>query len=747
MFKKIIQINLAFLFIANLSFSEIVEKVLINGNKRLSNESIVVFGNIELNKDYNSKDLNNILKNLYESDFFKEVSINIENKTLLINVVENPIIQEIKVNGIKQKKLKELLLSKMILKNRKSYIEEIFSQDVNFVKNILKQSGYYFSKVKTSFIENKDQNSVILTYDIDLGSKAKIGKIIFLGDKKIKDRKLSNVITTEEAKFWKFISNRTNLDNQRINLDTRLLTSYYKNKGYFNVKVENSFVEFTDDNSFNLIFNINAGDKYAFNKLTLDMPVDYEKKYFKSIEKLLKELENETYSLNKIEKIIKEIDKIALSKQYEFINASMSEEISGKNKIDISISLEETEKYYVEKINIFGNQYTQEDVIRNSFIVDEGDPYNELLFNKSINTIKSKNIFGEVETTIREGSDKNLKVIDISVTEKPTGEISLGAGVGTSGGQIGGGIKENNFLGKGISLDTNLTFSENTVKGSFIYAKPNFNYSDNTLFTSVSSTSKDNLTDSGYKSSNTGISVATQFEQYENFYFKPEIAFEYESLETSSSATSNLKKQEGTYSDLYFNYNLDYDLRNQRYQPTSGYRSIFYQELPVVSNSYEITNLYDYTKYMELPSEMVVKLNLFGKAVNTLNNKDVRISKRLSMSSRKLRGFEKGKIGPVDKNDYIGGNYMYGFGASSSLPQILPSLENADFSIFFDAGNVYGVDYDTTIDDSNKLRSSVGISLDLLTPIGPLNFSLAQPISKMSTDKTETFRFNLGTTF
>ena len=172
-----------------------------------------------------------------------------------------------------------------------------------------------------------------------------------------------------------------------------------------------------------------------------------------------------------MKKFLGEVDKIALSRQYQFINASLKETINDNNKLDVTITLEDNEKFYVEKINIFGNSYTIEEVIRNSFIVDEGDPYNEILFNRSINNIKARNIFSKVEYSMEEGSRKGLKIANITVEEKATGEISLGAGVGTSGGTIGGGIKENNFLGKGIkALDTNISVNWRLVSkvGLFI---------------------------------------------------------------------------------------------------------------------------------------------------------------------------------------------------------------------------------------------------------------------------------------
>jgi outer membrane protein insertion porin family len=747
MFRKIFKINLCLLFLTTISFAEIVKNIEVVGNKRISKESILVFGNILINEDYNDDSLNLLLKNLYGTNFFKQVKLNINNNILYIDVVENPIIEDLEIRGVKNKKMVEALLDSMKLKSRKSYIESVFQKDVNLIKNMIKSSGYYFSDIKTSIINNEDQNSIRIIYDIDLGKKAKINEIVFLGDKKIKDRKLRNVITSEISRFWKFISNKVYLDTQRINLDKRLLTNYYKNLGFYNAKIENSFVEFKDNGSFKLIFNINAGEKFTFNKLNLIIPIDYDSNYFISINNLLNELENELYSLDNIDKILKRIDKIALSKQYEFIDATVSEEIIDGNKLDLTITMIETQKFYIEKINVFGNEHTLEEVIRNTFIIDEGDPFNKILFNKTINNLKAKNFFTSVKSKVKDGSTPNLKIININVEEKATGEISLGAGVGTSGGQIGGGIKENNFLGKGISLDTNLIFSENSIKGNFIYAKPNFNYTDNTLFTSLSSTTTDNLVASGYKSRDMTFSLGTSFMQYENLNFRPEISTSLEKLETNSSATASLKKQAGNYFDIYFNYGIDYDLRNKTYKPNDGYRTYFSQELPLTSDNYEILNTFETTKYTQFPAEMVGKFSFYAKTINAISNEDVRISKRLFIPSRKLRGFESGKVGPVANNDYIGGNYVTAINLLTTLPQILPSFQNTDFALFFDAANIWGVDYDGNIDDNGKIRSSTGVSLDVLTPVGPLNFSLSYPITKSTLDKTETFRFNLGTTF
>ena len=198
---------------------------------------------------------------------------------------------------------------------------------------------------------------------------------------------------------------------------------------------------------------------------------------------------------------------------------------------------------------------------------------------------------------------------------------------------------------------------------------------------------------------------------------------------------------------MLVSYSLQYDKRDQLYQPSDGYISTFYQSVPLnIEDNQTLINSYELKNYYEYYDDLVASISIFTKAANSMGDDDVRISNRLYLPSRKLRGFESGKVGPIDGGDFIGGNYLASFNAASELP-IFESLETIDFNIFYDAANVWGVDYSSTINDSSALRSSMGLGIDWYTPIGPLSFSFAQPLSKKETDKTETFRFNLGTTF
>ena len=341
------------------------------------------------------------------------------------------------------------------------------------------------------------------------------------------------------------------------------------------------------------------------------------KKTLNQFMKNLKNLKGHTYGTNKIKKILDRIDSLALSKQYEFINASIKEDIVD-NKINFTFTISESKKFYVNRINIKGNDITQENVIRNLLVVDEGDPFNELLNAKSINQIKGSNLFGKVEFDVVENENDNQKDINITVEEKPTGEISAGAGVGSSGSTISFSIKENNFNGKGVKLNTSIIFEPNSVAGGINFNIPNYNYSGKSLNGDISRTDTDQLKNFGYKNSLNNLSIGTSFEQKQDLFFSPGLALRYETIKTDNSASAEVVKQKGNYYDLILDYSIYYDKRNQRFKPTDGFSSNFSQGIPLFSNNYTLKNSYSFNTYKELSDEMVGSLKFYVKSINSL---------------------------------------------------------------------------------------------------------------------------------
>ncbi len=724
--------------------AEIIDKINITGNERISKETIKMFSGVSIQDDLFESDLNGILKKLYNTNFFDLVSVKIKNRVLIIEVKENPIIQNINYEGIKSSEILEDLKKNVLLKPRSSFNEVLLNKDNKKIKKFLKDLGYYFSKVDISIEKLKD-NKINLNYNISLGEKAKIKKISFIGEKIFKDKKLKGVILSEEYKPWKFLSGKKYLNESMIKYDERLLKNFYLNKGFYNVIVNSSFAKLTDKQEFELIFNIDANPKLFFGDLKLDLPSDFSETNYSDVQKFLKQLENEPYSINRIEDIVEKIEIITITEQYESIKASVNETIVS-DKININFKIEETEKFFVERINIFGNNITRESVIRNQIEIDEGDPFNQILYAKSLNNIKALNFFEKVEGEILDGNEFNTKIINFTIEEKATGEIFAGVGTGTEGSSLSFGVKENNYLGRGIMVDSNLNVSDERIKGKFLVSNPNYKNSDKNLDLSLDATSVDRLATSGYKSNITGFSIGTQFEFLDDLRLGLSTKNILEKIDVDASASAKQKKQDGNYFDSFIGVDFLYDKRNQRYQTTSGFFSNYNVNMPILSDTNTLTNTYNYKVFKELYENNVSTLSIFLKGASSLSSDDIKLSERLYIPGKRLRGFETGKIGPKDGNDFIGGNYVSSINATTTIPTFLENAQNVDVVLFADAANIWGVDYDSSL-DKNGIRSSVGVGIDWLTPVGPLTFSFAHPVTKESTDIEQTFRFNIGTSF
>ena len=744
-FKKISILIFSFIILLNNVVSaEVVKEINVEGNQRISIETIKMFADVSINDDLTENDLNEILKRLYNTNFFDLVSVKISNKILSIKVKENPIIQNISYDGIKSSKMLEDLKKNILLRPRSSFNKILLEEDKKKIKRYLKDIGYYFSEINIS-IERLTDNKVNINYDITLGEKAKIKKISFIGDKIFKDRKLKNVILSEEYKPWKFLSGKKYLNETMIKYDERLLKNYYLNKGYYNVVINSSFAKITEDQEFELTYNIDANSKIYFGDLKIQLPDDFSETNYLEVEKFFKKLKDEPYSINRIEDIIEKIETITIDEQYESVKAKVNENIIS-NKININFEIEETEKFFIERINILGNNVTRESVIRNQIEIDEGDPFNQILYTKSLNNIKALNFFDDVQGKISDGNKFNSKIIDISIVEKPTGEIFAGVGTGTDGSSFSFGIKENNYLGRGVKVDSNLSVSDERIKGKFVVSNPNYKNSDKNLDLSLEATSIDRLGTSGYKSNVTGFSLGTNFEYLDDFEVGLSTRNIIENISVDSSASARQKKQDGNYFDTFIGLDFFYDKRNQKYQTTSGFFSNYNLNLPMISDTNTLTSAYNYKIFKELYENNVSTFSFLLKGASSLSGDDIKLSERLYISGRNLRGFESGKIGPKDGSDYIGGNYVSSMNATTTMPFILENVQNVDIVMFADAANIWGVDYDSSLDNSG-IRSSIGIGLDWLTPVGPLTFSFAQPITKEPSDIEETFRFNIGTSF
>ena len=253
--------------------------------------------------------------------------------------------------------------------------------------------------------------------------------------------------------------------------------------------------------------------------------------------------------------------------------------------------------------------------------------------------------------------------------------------------------------------------------------------------------------DQGYENTIISSGINTSFEQFRDVFLSLGLAVSYDDLRTENNASSSLKKQSGEFSEFVGQYGIKTDKRNRAFMPTSGYVTTFNQELPIYADKSAITNTFSLSNYKSITEDVIGATKIYLTAINGLNDDDVRLNKRRNLSSKRLRGFERGKVGPVDGSDHVGGNYAASLNFEASFPNLLPDSTKTEIATFLDFGNVWGVDYDDSLDDTNELRSTIGAAVSWMSPIGPMNFTLSSNLKKADTDKTQSFTFNLGTTF
>ena len=734
-----------FFILTSGSFAEI-KKVNIVGNARVSSATIESLVDKKIS-NIDSIYINNLTKKIYDTDFFADVKISFSQDALTINVIENPIVNFFYINGVKDSDLDEV--NKIItLKENSIFSSSKLKKDVESTREFLNASGYYQALITPEVIKI-DNNQINLIINIDKKEISKIKNIYFIGNKYFSNNQLMDVITSTEDSWWKIFSTSA-LSEQRIEYDKQLLKDFYKSKSFYDAQIESAYASVDKNNNFTLTFSINSGNKFKFGDYDVKFSgltiKDTDINEVRNIsDKLLK---NQFYSPLTINKLNKQVTDLLEAKKYSNLEINIQDLKVADSKINIIVQLNEGQKSLVNKINIRGNTITEEKVIRDNLIISEGDQLNLSKVKKSIDNIKSKQLFSKVDYKIEDSDKTNFKDFNLFVKEQPTGSISAGVGYGTNGGLFEASINERNFLGQGINLNFTGRLSSDVIRGELSYADPNFINSNKELAASLFS-ELDDYKNSGYQNKRAGTRFATKYEIYEDIFFRPNLGVQFDKLEVTGNASSLLRSRQGDFLTTSIGYNFLHDQRDSRFNPTAG--SIIYFDQNIATLFSDIPTIQTgvgATFYKELFSDKFIgsaKARLAN--VTAFDDKDVKLSDRIFASSSDIRGFEQRGVGPVDSGDHIGGNNLATLSLKSTFPNPLPENLRPTTFLFFDMGNVWGADYSSLISDSSKLRTSTGIALDLVSPVGPLSFTYSIPLSKAATDKEQNFLFNIGSSF
>ncbi len=715
------------------------------GNKRISDQTIISIIDFKKNRKYDVDDLNNFQKKLYNTNYFSKVSLKIVKGTIQILVEENPIIDFFYINGVVNKKREEFFYENLSLGQNKIFSEALLKKDIETIKDNYKNAGFFDVEVNTN-ISKISGNALNVVLNIDRKEKYKVNRIFFIGNKKYKSSTLSDVVSTTEDGWWKFLSSSSLVNKKRISFDKNLLKQFYLNNGYYDVQIISSDINFIGNNSANIIFSINSGQKYLFSQSEIkDEEKNLNEVNKKDLNKIISKKLKGVFSQKKLDDINNIINEYLRSNKIEFVTFFNKINKLDDNKLDIEFKFVKKPRKFVNLINISGNTITEESVIRRNLLFSEGDSFLDYKVLKSIDNVKSLRIFKNVKFNTNNLGNEKVD-LNISVEEQPTGSISAGIGVGSSGSTISSTIIEKNLFGKGITLDGNASLGTEKISGNVGLSLPDFMNSGNTLNYNVFAISTD-FTNAGYESKKIGNSISTRYNVYEDVSLTTGIGADRDSIETNNSASDLYKSREGDYLTFKGFYSISNDKRDSGFQPSKGYKIGFGQGLAVPGSdiTYVENNLVG-SIYHSISSDYILSLKSGLNTINSIGDEDIKLSDRKFLRQSKLRGFESYGIGPKDGSDHIGGNYSAYASLSSTIPNPIPDSWNAKSIIFLDTGNVWGVDFNDSL-DSNKLRSSVGLSLEWVSPLGPLSITLSESISKADGDLEESFSFQIGSNF
>ena len=734
------------LILTTCSFAEI-KQVKVLGNKRISSNTIEALVDKKITQ-IDTIYINNLTRKIYNTEFFSNVKISYDTNILSISVEENPIVNFFYINGITGNDLDEV--NKIVsLKENSIFSVSKLKKDLEDVKDLFKLSGYYFAVVEPEVIKI-DDNQINLILNINKNDISRIKNIYFIGDKHFSSSQLLDIISSAEDNWWSFFSNST-LNDDRVEVDKKLLKLFYKSKSFYDVQIESALANLDKNNNFTLTYSINSGKKYKFGNIEIKTETlalkDSNILDIKNISEII--IKDKMYSTSLTSAVEKKVNNYLDNKKLANIEIDLEEIKKADDKIDLIIKLNSLKNTLIGKINIYGNSITEEKVIRDNLVISEGDILNISKVKKSLDNINSKNIFRKADYKISDSDlQKNSKDLNLYVKEQPTGSLSAGVGYGSNGALLEGSINERNFLGKGIDLNFTGRLATEKVSGVFSYIDPNFKNSEKELANYFYSES-DDYSNAGFTSKRIGDRLGTRYELFEDVYLKPFVALQFDKLDTNANASTLLRSRDGNFTTSTLGFNLLADFRNSKTLPSSGSLLFFDQSYAtLISDIPTIQTSVGSTFFQELINEKFIgSAKLKFSNVTALDNKDVKLSDRIFASASDLRGFESRGVGPIDSGSHVGGNYLAVLNFKSTFPNPIPEGLRPNTYLFYDIGNVWGVDYSDIISGSSKLRSSTGLALDVISPIGPLSFTYSIPLSKAATDKEQRFLFNIGSSF
>ena len=743
-FKSFIVFIFFLFFINGNLFSS---NLIFNGLSKLSLNDLQSLTSLDLKNDYWTKSsVNQLIIDLYKSDLISEINYDEDNMTFYLSIVESPIIETIYINGnvvIKNDDISSNLSSK------ENYLYNInkIDADLKLINNIYSSKGFLNVSI-TAKTEKYSQDRVNLIFEIDEGSQSKISNIKFLGNNTFNDKYLYSLITSKSHNFYNIFSNGSNLNQEIFSFDRSKLKSFYNNKGFFDTKIEYKLIP-NNFSNYTLVFYIEEGnrltiDEVRYNLISNSINVDIEnlkKKFDKKLNK------NQIfYDSQIIDNHLTDINNLLINQN--LLDKTFSYEFYSENNMNIlSFNEIKLEPKFINKVSIEGNSITKDKTLRSKLNIEPGDYFNNFKINKSVKDLSRLKYINSVNVKQKGNNNKIDLFFDVNENNK-TGNFLLGGSLsGDTGFGLGLGLKDSNVLGSGNEIDFSLNLNDEKTLFKInytTYALNNSNFSSSySIFNQ-----EDDLTNSfGFKNKSQGLGYSIKYNYNEDISISTGINYQLVTGHSASNNNSYITDNIGNFDQLIIDFSIFQDSTNDFLYPTNGFLNNFYFKLSpdgLSDDSFykiKISNK-NYFKFNN-SNNFIFLSNNFG--LSDSSNGNLKTVNAFSLGGLNFKGFDYRGIGPLDNNIYLGGNKFFTSTIGYGSTFLFDDKDNVNLKIFLTTGSIWDSDY--TQDDDFELRTSAGLSFDLLTAIGPISLSYALPIQKNTNDKTQEFNFSIGTSF
>lgn len=744
-----------------------IARILVRGNQRIDQTTVLSYLPIQPGDVVDAAVLDVAVRTLTRTQLFADVQLGVQpNGDLVVEIVENPIINQVVFEGnsaIGEEKLTE----EVTLKPRGIYTRARIQEDVGKIVELYRLSGRIGATVTPKIVQ-LEQNRVDVVFEINEGAETGVRAITFLGNQAFSDSDLRDVMVTKQSQWWRLFTTNDNYDPNRLDYDREQLRKFYTNRGYYDFRVLSAVSELApDDSSFGITLTVDEGDRYNFG--TVNIVTESERLNPDFLKRLLPIREGDLYESDKIETAVDALTFAAGSAGYAFVEIEPEYRANPEtNVVDVTFNVREGQRVYVDRINVVGNTRTLDNVIRREMMLSEGDAFNRTLLERSRNNLRALGFFKDVTVEESRGSAPDRSVVNVTVTEQPTGELSVGAGFSSVDSFVLNlGITERNFRGRGQNVVARLEWGSLRQQIDFRFTEPKFLGRDLRAgfdaFHSRYDLSEYSSYD--YRSTGGGLRLSYPLNGYTllstRYFLKSDEIIVPSGYCSASGAGSNaLCDQVGSFLNSSAGYTLLVDRRNDPVRPTRGWTGTLRQDFAGIGGDVNyIKTEAEVEAYWGITPQWVVTAKAQTGYVAGWGGDPVRINDRFFKGGNSFRGFETAGIGPRDltTTDALGGNFYAVGTLELTVPNYLPEEYGIRTSLFTDVGTLGVLDDrytvnssglpDSNIVDDLELRASAGVSIHWRSPMGPIRFDISKVLGKEEYDKTESFRFSTSTQF